>query len=293
MKSFSKRLHHSCEIISPHWIAALHFLSKESSFIFSTFRAFCRLGSPLCSNSPYAVLRTFNEHHKKDVDVVDAVSHDHKISLTVFNGDIEFSADASETPGLHEENEFQTDEGDSDNRKSVELRSDDVELDNNVDELDDSIGDVPDEENIPNVPADKAPLDGAQQEGEEKPPSIRKRDSSLSLTDSLTSSYSAISKIESMLDEEVDEEFEVECNDLREEIMRVCDRFEGKPLPQNLVKSVVSLTTPRNDSSSSPLEPPPFVEFSMAEDGYACLFVPSLTPQNVPISEYSNSFTLR
>ena len=95
-------------------------------------------------------------------------------------------------------------------------------------------------------------------------------------------SDSALSRIESLLDDEFEEAMDTYNEDLIEEIMRKCDHFEGRPLPQNLVKSVVSLTTPKDVLSTTPLEPPSFVEFSMAEDGFGCLFIPSLNPQ--PIS---------
>ena len=103
------------------------------------------------------------------------------------------------------------------------------------------------------------------------------------------SSDNALSRIESLLDDEFEEAMDTYNEDLIEEIMRKCDHFEGRPLPQNLVKSVVSLTTPKDVLSTTPLEPPSFVEFSMAEDGFGCLFIPSLNPQPLS-SKKSNVF---
>ena len=89
--------------------------------------------------------------------------------------------------------------------------------------------------------------------------------------------------MESML--EVDETAESSTTrfsvDFHKELYRLCEEFKGRPLPQNLAKSVVSLTTPRDVLSTSPLESPAFVEFNMSEDGYGCLFIPAISTQSV------------
>eukprot|EP00111_Clytia_hemisphaerica_P006851 TCONS_00019802-protein len=223
-------------------------------------RAFCRLGSPLCSQSPYAVLRASTSDGNKSVDIVDHQSAEKKSLLAVENGDVLLSEGGSDTSQLKEENEYQLVD-DADGVKSIEIPI-----------------------NQPSA------SQTSELESPEEKAKLKKRDSGR-LTDSLTSSYSAISRIESLLDDEMIEVFDHYSEDLKEEIMRVSDCFEGRPLPQNLVKSVVSLTTPKDVLSTSPLEPPSFVEFSMAEDGYGCLFIPSLTPQPVPAS--SNTYSYR
>ena len=79
-------------------------------------------------------------------------------------------------------------------------------------------------------------------------------------------------------DEERTPERERSVSYLEHEINRICDRLEGNPPPQNIIKCLVSLTTPRDVLSVSTQEPPAFVEFDMSHDGFAYLFLPSLTP---------------
>ncbi|XP_032825005.2 WD repeat and FYVE domain-containing protein 3 isoform X1 [Petromyzon marinus] len=51
-------------------------------------------------------------------------------------------------------------------------------------------------------------------------------------------------------------------------------------VPLTRVKCLVSMTTPRDVRSSGSGSTPPFVEFDMAPEGFGCLFLPSLAPQN-------------
>lgn len=277
--------------------------------------------------SPYAVLRAGSDKEtpKTSPAVVDEKPHHHyhtkthgKISLTFFNGDIQFTEDSSRSgtpPALQEENEFQTLEDGCSDRGSDGVKSIDTQSQDSLERAEDkdsikgqSSFDEPPTPAAVEVGIDTLPLpspdlgennsrnrtlSASSIEGpkgnEQKLPALRKRASSgVSLADSLTSSYSAVNKIESMLDDELEASSVFDAifhHDLKEEITRICDRFEGRPLPQNLVKSVVSLTTPRDVLSTSPLQPPAFVEFSMVEDGYACLFVPSLSPHHIPLSK--------
>lgn len=61
-----------------------------------------------------------------------------------------------------------------------------------------------------------------------------------------------------------------------EEIKDVIDENaenSGGPIPIHRVKALVSMLTPRNHVL---VHPPPFVEFDLAVEGFACLFAPSL-----------------
>ena len=49
----------------------------------------------------------------------------------------------------------------------------------------------------------------------------------------------------------------------------------GGPVPLSRVKALVSMMTPRDARS---LAPPPFVEFDMSIEGFACVLVPSMAP---------------
>ena len=62
------------------------------------------------------------------------------------------------------------------------------------------------------------------------------------------------------------------------ELSRSRERLEGEPPSQNVIKCLVSLTTPRDLLSVSSCEQPAFVEFDMSRDGFGYLFVGSLTP---------------
>ena len=62
------------------------------------------------------------------------------------------------------------------------------------------------------------------------------------------------------------------------EIGRMCERLEGEPPSQNIIKCLVSLTTPRDLLSVAACEQPAFVEFDMSADGFGCLFIGSIAP---------------
>ena len=74
------------------------------------------------------------------------------------------------------------------------------------------------------------------------------------------------------------------------EISRSRERLEGEPPSQNIIKCLVSLTTPRDLLSVSSCEQPAFIEFDMSHDGFGYLFVGNLTPiimQGKPIIKSS------
>ena len=224
------------------------------------------MGYPLCSKSPYAVLRGPEKETSKTIEQKDEV--DCSMLLEFFDGDIDFLCDErSSTPNLLEENEFQTVEDGLSSQYSKQNSLDKISA----------------EEEILNFETDgKGTLCTDEREltlpvivNEQRPPSF--------IPDNFDevdiSIKTAVNRIESLFD--ADEKDLESFESFAEELTRLCERFEGRPLPQNLVKSVVSLTTPRDVLSTVPLEPPAFVEFDMNEDGYACLFLPALTPQNV------------
>ena len=62
------------------------------------------------------------------------------------------------------------------------------------------------------------------------------------------------------------------------ELSRSRERLEGEPPSQNVIKCLVSLTTPRDLLSVSSCEQPAFVEFDMSHDGFGYLLMGSLTP---------------
>eukprot|EP00794_Sanderia_malayensis_P012330 gene12330-13603_t len=62
------------------------------------------------------------------------------------------------------------------------------------------------------------------------------------------------------------------------EIARPCERLEGEPPSQNIIKCLVSLTTPRDLLAVAACEQPAFVEFDMSYDGFGYLFVGSVAP---------------
>ena len=205
----------------------------------------------------------------KDVD------HDIKeniAALNVTNGDIQVEESFSNSI-LKEESKFKVDgptpllEGNK--IVNEELKYNQQFVDKDVDKSTKSSS-KPDIEEKPCSPQ------GLNKDREAMPDSVNKPSNSTN-----RNSDNALSRIESLLDDEFEEVRDTYNEDLIEEIVRKCDHFEGQPLPQNLVKSVVSLTTPKDVLSTTPLEPPGFVEFSMAEDGFGCLFIPSLNPQPV------------
>lgn len=55
----------------------------------------------------------------------------------------------------------------------------------------------------------------------------------------------------------------------------------GGSLSLARVQSLVSMTTPRDGNQGGMLRNPPFVEFDLSIDGFACLFLPSVFPQSI------------
>lgn len=64
------------------------------------------------------------------------------------------------------------------------------------------------------------------------------------------------------------------------ESVTVGDRFEiGGPVPLTRIKTLVSMTTPRDFRAHGSCTLPPFVELDMSAEGFGCLFLPSISPQ--------------
>lgn len=55
----------------------------------------------------------------------------------------------------------------------------------------------------------------------------------------------------------------------------------GGSLSLARVQSLVSMTTPRDGNQAGLIRTPPFVEFDLSIDGFACLFLPSVFPQSI------------
>ena len=55
----------------------------------------------------------------------------------------------------------------------------------------------------------------------------------------------------------------------------------GGSLSLARVQSLVSMTTPRDGNQAGLVRMPPFVEFDLSIDGFACLFLPSVFPQSI------------
>lgn len=53
----------------------------------------------------------------------------------------------------------------------------------------------------------------------------------------------------------------------------------GGPVPLTRIKTLVSMTTPRDFRAHGSCTLPPFVEFDMAAEGFGCLYLPSISPQ--------------
>ncbi|GLG99384.1 Neurobeachin [Gryllus bimaculatus] len=62
--------------------------------------------------------------------------------------------------------------------------------------------------------------------------------------------------------------------------LRPPHRKPGGPVPLTRVKTLVSMTTPRDFRSLGSSMLPPFVEFDMAAEGFSCLYLPSVAPQS-------------
>ncbi|XP_060523655.1 WD repeat and FYVE domain-containing protein 3 [Cylas formicarius] len=54
----------------------------------------------------------------------------------------------------------------------------------------------------------------------------------------------------------------------------------GGPVPLTRVKTIVSMTTPKDFRAQSSYTLPPFVEFDMSAEGFGCLYLPSIAPQS-------------
>jgi len=58
-------------------------------------------------------------------------------------------------------------------------------------------------------------------------------------------------------------------------------RKPGGPVPLTRVKTLVSMTTPRDfRATHGTATLPPFVEFDMSAEGFGCLYLPSVAPQS-------------
>lgn len=54
----------------------------------------------------------------------------------------------------------------------------------------------------------------------------------------------------------------------------------GGPVPLTRIKTLVSMTTPRDFRAHGSCTLPPFVEMDMAAEGFGCLYLPSIAPQS-------------
>lgn len=59
-----------------------------------------------------------------------------------------------------------------------------------------------------------------------------------------------------------------------------CSEPGGGPVPLTRIKTLVSMTTPKDFRSQSSYTLPPFVEFDMSAEGFGCLYMPSIAPQS-------------
>ncbi|XP_066149954.1 WD repeat and FYVE domain-containing protein 3 [Euwallacea fornicatus] len=55
----------------------------------------------------------------------------------------------------------------------------------------------------------------------------------------------------------------------------------GGPVPLTRVKTIVSMTTPKDFRAQASYTSPPFVEFDMSAEGFGCLYLPSIAPQSL------------
>lgn len=51
-------------------------------------------------------------------------------------------------------------------------------------------------------------------------------------------------------------------------------------MPLTRIKTLVSMTTPKDFRAQSSSTLPPFVEFDMSAEGFGCLYMPSIAPQS-------------
>ncbi|XP_042903173.1 WD repeat and FYVE domain-containing protein 3 isoform X2 [Parasteatoda tepidariorum] len=63
--------------------------------------------------------------------------------------------------------------------------------------------------------------------------------------------------------------------------IRPANHRDGGPVPLTRVKTLVSMTTPRDCRLHGTSIMPPFVEFDMSSEGFSCLYLPSVAPQSV------------
>ncbi|KAK9687952.1 FYVE zinc finger [Popillia japonica] len=54
----------------------------------------------------------------------------------------------------------------------------------------------------------------------------------------------------------------------------------GGPVPLTRIKTLVSMTTPKDFRAQTSCTLPPFVEFDMSAEGFGCLYLPSIAPQS-------------
>ncbi len=62
----------------------------------------------------------------------------------------------------------------------------------------------------------------------------------------------------------------------------------GDPVPLTRIKTLVSMTTPRDFRAHGSYTVPPFVEFDMSAEGFGCLYLPSIAPQAPAMSNSSS-----
>ncbi|XP_014217071.1 WD repeat and FYVE domain-containing protein 3-like [Copidosoma floridanum] len=66
----------------------------------------------------------------------------------------------------------------------------------------------------------------------------------------------------------------------------------GSPVPLTRIKTLVSMTTPKDFRAHGSCTLPPFVEFDMSSESFACLYIPSIAPQSttqVTVTSADNS----
>nr|XP_037269371.1 WD repeat and FYVE domain-containing protein 3-like isoform X4 [Rhipicephalus microplus] len=66
----------------------------------------------------------------------------------------------------------------------------------------------------------------------------------------------------------------------RAQSTRPPNQKDGGPVPLTRIKTLVSMTTPRDCRLHGTLLTPPFVEFEMAPEGFSCLYLSSVAPQS-------------
>lgn len=55
----------------------------------------------------------------------------------------------------------------------------------------------------------------------------------------------------------------------------------GGPVPLTRIKTIVSMTTPKDFRAQASYTLPPFVEFDMSAEGFGSLYLPSIAPQSL------------